>query len=226
MILKRLILNCIVILILAVPSWGQEYWPTHGWRTTTPEQQGMDSDKLREALDYIQQRDLNIHSMLIVRNGYLVLETYFYPYDEKDVHDVASVTKAITSTLVGIAIQAGKIKSLQEPVLGFFSENAVANNESHKQKLTVENLLTMTSGLQCDPKNNELTLLQMKESDNWVRFMVDLPMAEEPGRKFIYCSGGMHLLSAIISRVSGASAHDFARRSCVCSNAPDRRQWR
>src|SRR6266849_6459965 len=114
MILKRLFLNGTVILILAGPSWGQEYWPTHGWRTTTPEQQGMDSDKLREAMDYIQQRDLNIHSMLIVRNGYVVVEAYFYPYDEKDVHDVASVTKGITSTLVGIAIDEGKIKSTRE----------------------------------------------------------------------------------------------------------------
>lgn len=213
MIFKRLILNCTSILILAVPSWGQEYWPTHGWRNTTPEQQGMDSDKLREALDYAQQRDLNIHSMLIVRNGYLVLEAYFYPYNERHVHDVASVTKAITSTLVGIAIQKGKIKSIQEPVLGFFSENAVANNEARKQKLTVEHLLTMTSGLQCEPRNNELTLLQMKQSDNWVKFMINLPMAEEPGRKFVYCSGGMHLLSGIISRVSGESAYDFARSS-------------
>ncbi len=213
MISKRLLLNCAAILILAVPSWGQEYWPTHGWRTTAPEQQGMDSDKLREALDYIQQRDLNIHSLLIVRNGYVVLEAYFYPYNEKDVHDVASVTKGITSTLVGIAIDEGKIKSTREPVLGFFSEDSVAHNEASKQKITVEHLLTMTSGLQCEPRNNELTLLQMKQSDNWVKFMVDLPMAEEPGRKFVYCSGGMHLLSGIISRVSGESAYDFARRS-------------
>src|SRR5437016_11583229 len=128
MIFEERFVNCTVILILAVPSWGQEYWPTHGWRITTPEQQGMDSDKLREALDYIQQKDLNIHSMLIVRNGSLVLEAYFYPYNEKDVHDVASVTKAITSTLVGIAIQTGKIKSVRDPVVGFFSETPVANN--------------------------------------------------------------------------------------------------
>ena len=213
MIFKRLLVNCIAILILAVPSWAQTYSPKHGWRATTPEQQGMDSDKLREALDYIQQRGLAIHSMLIVRNGYLVLEVYFYPYNDKEVHDVASVTKGITSTLVGIAIEEGKIKSVREPVLKFFSENPVAHNEASKQRLTLEHLLTMTSGLQCEPRNNELTLLQMKQSDSWVEFMVDLPMAEEPGRKFVYCSGGMHLLSGIISRVSGGSAYDFARRS-------------
>jgi CubicO group peptidase (beta-lactamase class C family) len=213
MISKRLLLNCAAILILAVPSWAQEYWPTQSWRATTPEQQGMDSEKLREALDYIQQRDLNIHSMLIVRSGYVVLDAYFYPYNEKDVHDVASVTKGITSTLVGIAIERGKIKSVREPVLGFFSEDPVAHNEARKQRLTVEHLLTMTSGFQCEPKNNELTLLQMKQSDNWIKFMLDLPMAEEPGRKFVYCSGGMHVLSGIISRVTGESASDFARRS-------------
>jgi CubicO group peptidase (beta-lactamase class C family) len=213
MISKKVFLNCAAILILAVPSWAQTYWPTNGWRVTTPEQQGMDSDKLREALDHIQQRDLSIHSLLIVRNGYVVLDAYFYPYNEKNVHDVASVTKGITSTLVGIAIDEGKIKSVREPVVKFFSENPVAHNEASKQRLTLEHLLTMTSGLQCEPGNNELTLLQMKQSDSWVKFMVNLPMAEEPGRKFVYCSGGMHLLSGIISRVSGGSAYMFALRS-------------
>src|SRR5438034_8165758 len=129
------------------------------------------SKKMLAMRGVAQQRDLNIHSMVIVRDGYVVVEAYFYPYNEKDVHDVASVTKGITSTLIGIAIEAGKIKSVREPVVGFFSETPVAHNDAHKQKLTVENLLTMTSGLQCDPKNNELTLLQMKQSDNWVRFM-------------------------------------------------------
>lgn len=210
---KRLLLNCAAILIVAVSSSAQEYWPPHGWRTTTPEQQGIDSEKLREALDYIQQHDLNIHSLLLVRNGYVVLDAYFYPYNERDIHDVASVTKSITSTLVGIAIYQGKISSPHQPVLSFFPESSVAHNDARKQRLTLEHLLSMTSGLQCEPRQNELTLLQMKESNNWIKFMLDLPMADEPGGKFVYCSGGMHLLSGIISRVMNESAHNFARPS-------------
>lgn len=91
-------LNCAAILILAVPSlavtsFAQTYWPAKEWRTSTPEEQGLDSEKLHEALDYIRQHHVNIHSLLIVRNGYVVLDAYFFPYNQRDRHDVASVTK-------------------------------------------------------------------------------------------------------------------------------------
>jgi CubicO group peptidase (beta-lactamase class C family) len=196
-----------------VPYSAQTYWPGKEWRTSTPEEQGLDSEKLHEALDYIRQHDVNIHSLLVVRNGYVVLDAYFFPYNNRDPHDVASVTKSITSTLVGIAIDEGKIKSVQQPAISFFPKGSVVANDERKQRMTVEHLLTMSSGLQCEPRQNELTLLQMKESNNWVKFMIDLPMAEQPGRKFVYCSGGMHLLSGILSRVNGQSADAFARRS-------------
>ena len=153
-----------------------------------------------------------VNKNLIVRNGYVVLDAYFYPYNEKDIHDVASVTKSVTSTLVGVAMNEGKIKLLSQPVLSFFT-GSVANNDERKQKLAIEHLLSMTSGLQCEPRKNELTLLQMKESADWVKFMLDLPMADEPGRKFIYCSGTMHLLSGIVTRATNQSANDFAGRS-------------
>ncbi len=172
----------------------------------------MDSETLREAIDYIREHDLSIHSMLIVRNGYVVLDAYFYPYGEKDIHDVASVTKSVTSTLVGVAMHEGKIKSLSQPALSFFP-SSLANHDERKQKITIQHLLSMTSGLQCEPRRNELTLLQMKESADWVKFMLDLPIADEPGRKFVYCSGGMHLLSGIVTRATNQSANGYARRS-------------
>jgi CubicO group peptidase (beta-lactamase class C family) len=210
--ISRFFLICAVILLTIVSCSSQTYWPTDGWRTNTPEQQGMDSDKLCEALDYIQEHHLNVHSLLIVRNGYLVLDVCFYPYNQNDIHDVASVTKSITSTLAGIAVSEGKIKSLSQPMISFFPA-PVANNDERKQKITIGHLLSMTSGLQCEAGLNELTLLRMKESANWIKFMLDLPMAEEPGKKFAYNSGGMHLVSGIVTRVTGQSAAEFARHS-------------
>jgi CubicO group peptidase (beta-lactamase class C family) len=189
------------------------YWPTNGWRSSTPEQQGIDSVKLADALDYIRQHDINIHSLLLVRNGYVVLDAYFYPYDEKSIHDLASVTKSVTSTLIGIAIDQGKLKSVLQEVPELFAPNAIANQDERKARLTLASLLSMTSGLKCQPEENELTLHRMMESRDWVQFMLDLPMAEEPGSKFVYCSGGMHLLSGIISKTAGMSAFEFARRS-------------
>ncbi|KHD09239.1 hypothetical protein PN36_16700 [Candidatus Thiomargarita nelsonii] len=84
-----------------------DYWPTHGWRSATPESQGIDSEDLVEALDYLLAAQINIHCLLIVRNGQMILDANFYPGDS--VHNVASVTKSITSILTGIAVDKGFI---------------------------------------------------------------------------------------------------------------------
>src|SRR2546422_8986711 len=121
---RRFLQLVVIVLVTSTISYGAgkiaavpTYWPTEGWRSTTPEQQGFDSQKLAEALEVVRQRNINIHSLLIVRNGFVVLDAYFYPYDEKDLHDIASITKSLTSTLVGIAIGQGKIKSVNQPLL-------------------------------------------------------------------------------------------------------------
>jgi len=196
----------------ASPLAQETYWPTHGWRFSTPEAQGMDSEVLAQAFDYVRQNQIPIHSLLIVRNGYVVLDAYFYPFQEGQVHDGASMTKSITSTLIGIAIGEHKLSSVRQPVLSLFPGRNIANREERKDRMAVEDLLTMTSGLDCHVDRGEITLREMTQSKNWVQFMLDLPMLAEPGSKFEYCSGGMHLLSGIISQTTGSSALDFARR--------------
>ncbi len=190
----------------------ETYWPTHGWRSSTPEAQGMDSEVLAQAFDFVRQNHIPIHSLLIVRNGYIVLDAYFFPVQEGLVHDGASMTKSITSTLIGIAIGAHKLSSARQPVLSLFPERSVANRDERKDRMTVEDLLTMTSGLDCHVDRGEITLREMTQSKNWVQFMLDRPMLAEPGSKFEYCSGGMHLLSGIISAATGSSELEFARR--------------
>jgi len=141
-----------------------------------------------------------------------VLDAYFYPFQKDQVHDVASVTKSTTTTLVGIAIGERKVSSVRQPVLSFFPNPGIGNRDDRKNRLTVEKLLIMTSGLDCHFDKGEITLRQMQQSKNWVQFMLDLPMVAEPGSAFAYCSGGMHLLSGIISQAAGRSALEFARR--------------
>ncbi|HII80645.1 MAG TPA: beta-lactamase family protein, partial [Methanosarcina sp.] len=157
------------------------YWPTGGWRTSTPEQQGMDSEKLAELLDYVQENDINIHSLLVIRNGYVVTDAYFYPFSNGSVHDVASVTKSVTGTLIGIAISEEYIAGVDQPVLEFFPNRTVANVDANKKAMTLEDLLTMRSGFECVNEPYEVTLEQMEDSPDWVQFTLDLPMAEEPG---------------------------------------------
>src|SRR4030095_6284361 len=110
-------------------------WPTRGWPTSTPEAQGVDSEQLASAIESARKNNLNIHSLLVVRNGYLVAETYFYPYDGQRPHDIASVTKGITATLIGQAIAQGKIKSAQEPLLSFFRGRKFGNADARKERI-------------------------------------------------------------------------------------------
>ena len=189
-----------------------DYWPTHGWRESSPEAQGMDSRTLAKALDYVREHGVTIHGLLIVRNGRVVLDASFFPYGATDRHDLASVTKSVTATLIGIAIRKRQLASVHQPVLSLFSPRSVANTDPRKKQLTIENFLTMSSGISCEWKPDETTLEEMQHSTDWIQFVLDRPMAAQPGRVFAYCSPGMHLLSGVISRVTGSSALEFARR--------------
>lgn len=213
--LKRIAILWAVVILVGVSAIRRAraqgvYWPTHGWRRSAPEAQGMDSRVLVEALDYIHQRKIPIHSLTIVRNGYIVLDAYFWPFRDSLVHDVASVTKSVTSTLVGIAIGRHELSGVTEPVLPIFGRRPIANLDPRKERMTLEHLLTMTSGLDCHVEHGEITLSQMMASRDWIQFMLNLPMVAEPGSRYEYCSGGMHLLSGVVTRATGLSALDFA----------------
>ncbi len=172
----------------------------------------MDSELLADMLDTIQKLEYDIDSVLVVRNGYLVLDAYIHPFRPSATHTIRSCTKSIISALGGIAIEAGYIEGVNQPVLDFFPDRAVANLDGNKQAITLEHLLTMTSGLNC--RDSYLYrwrgLRQMAASEDWVQFVLDLPMAEEPGTRFEYCNGVSFLLSAIIQETTGMSALDFA----------------
>ena len=101
------------------PASG-DYWPTKAWRTSTPEEQGMDSEKLAQMLNAIQEQKLGFHGLLIIRNGYIVSETYFGSFQQGTRHDLYSVTKSFVSTLVGIALDKGYIDSTDQRVVDFF----------------------------------------------------------------------------------------------------------
>src|ERR1700712_1601891 len=95
------------------------YYPTKEWRESTPEEQGLDSQVLAGMVDNISQKHLNVHSVTVIRHGYVVLDTYFYPYKPTATHDVASVSKSITAALVGIAVDQGLVKT-DQTMLSFF----------------------------------------------------------------------------------------------------------
>ncbi len=178
------------------------YWPSQKWRTATPESQGIDSDALAAALSQVSEKHLGVHSLLVIRHGYAVVDATIYPYDGAAPHDLASVTKTVTSVLTGVAV-AQKLIKLDQHLLPLFPKESPADADAQKQKVTIENLLRMESGLDCGYAPGERELEQMKRSANWVQFALSLPMKYDPGTHSAYCSPGYHLLGSAI----GAAAH-------------------
>lgn len=186
------------------------YWPTQGWHTSAPEEQGFDSLKLAEALQSMRAQNQNIHSLTIVSHDQMILDAYFYPYDGGTVHGLASVTKSVITTLIGIAVDQGKL-SLDDKMVSFFPDRTISNRSLLKNWITVRHLAGMTSGLDCISANDEQTLTEMGYAPDWVQFTLDLNMKHIPGTYFEYCSPGMHVLSAILEEATGMTAAEFAR---------------
>lgn len=186
-------------------------WPTSGWRTSTPAAQGMDPHKLTLLLEDVQQKQLKLHSLLIIRNGYIVSETYFEHYTAQTPHELYSVTKSVVATLVGIAIDKRSIDAVGHPVVDFFRGSSFEHPDARKDAMTLEDVLTMRTGL--DWQEQDSTFRAMYQSRDWVQFMLDMPMHAQPGQQFRYCSGCSHLLSAIIQQRTAMNTRDFAQQA-------------
>jgi CubicO group peptidase (beta-lactamase class C family) len=187
-------------------------YPTEGWQTATPEAQGMQSQKLVEMMAHVKKNEFPIDSILIVRNGYLVLDAYFYPFSNEQKHNIMSCTKSIVSALIGIAIDKGYLQNVKQPITDFFPDNAFAA-DALKKSITLENLLMMASGLKCRDSYlyRHWGFFDMRASNDWAQFVLDLPMEAAPGEKFEYCNGVSYLLSAIIQNTTKMKTFDFAR---------------
>ena len=183
------------------------YWPTAGWRTSTPEEQGVDSQQLLRALQRVDEAGINLRSLTVIRNGYIVLEAYYQPWTSDLSYQIWSSTKSVIGALTGIAINEGYLKDVNQSVLGFFPELTIANRDSSKDAITIKDLLTMQPGLDCSDKKIGLP----SWDKNWVQYILDLPMDAPPGQKFAYCSDGPHLLSAILTKATHMSTAFYAQ---------------
>lgn len=187
----------------------EEYWPEGGWRTSAPEEQGMDSGKLAGMINSVRESGKRVSSITVIRNGYLVNETYFYPYQKGIKHFMNSCAKSFVSAFVGMAADQGRIKSIDDGVLEYFADTGISDADKRKRDLKVRNLLTMTTGLDWDFITNTSTN-NMLQSQDWTRFTLSQPMKEEPGRTFLYCNGAAHLLSTMVQKTMGKSLAELA----------------
>jgi CubicO group peptidase (beta-lactamase class C family) len=217
----------------AVPPVRQDGWPT-----ASPDAVGLSAKRLKEMDELVRSGTLKkITSLLVARHGTLVHETYFEG-DVDTLRDTRSATKTITGTLAGIAIDAGLLPGTGARVLSSFPEKQpVQNPDPRKDAITVEDLLTMSSVLECNDWNdfsrgNEE---RMYPVEDWIRFALDLPVrgfmrGDEPstqpyGRSFSYCTAGVMALGGVLQRAAGKGADEFARERLFSPLGIDRAQW-
>jgi CubicO group peptidase (beta-lactamase class C family) len=186
----------------------RNYWPTTEWQAVSPAILKMDSEKLSKLETMIESEYSNINGIVIVRNGYIAYEKYFNGYGQDHTHHMASVTKSIISALIGIAIDAGYIKNVEQKVLDFFPEYVPNPADIQKREITIRHLLTMTAPYPFEDWHEPLDKMCMQS--DWEKYILDMLGQEGKIGTFKYSTAGAHLLSTIITRSTGKSAREFA----------------
>jgi CubicO group peptidase (beta-lactamase class C family) len=238
-------LGCAAVLMLAVsaalaqtkdispgattPACGTPAALGDGWDIGSPESVGLDAARLCGIAARLKDSDADVHAVVVVRHVKLVFEQYFSGYDDPwgipegqfdfdatTKHDMRSVSKSVTSLLVGIAIDRKLIAGVDEPVVKFFPEYSAQKTEGW-DGITLRHLLTMSSGIRwdearawTDPANDEPHL--ENEADP-IRYVLAKPVAAPPDTIWNYNGGGADLLGNIIERVSGKPFAEFAREA-------------
>ncbi|HKW10078.1 MAG TPA: serine hydrolase, partial [Gemmatimonadaceae bacterium] len=171
---------------------------------------------------------LNQHAYTGPFNYY---DPWWHPYYRRgDLHTLQSVTKTITSMVIGTAVTRGDFPSIEAPVLSFFDTSTVANVDPRKRRMTVRNLLTMTSGFDwnenlpyADPRN---TAIGLEESADWTKYTIDRPMAAEPGAAFNYNSGASALLAYVFVKATGHDIEEYAAQHLFAPLGIQRWYWK
>lgn len=205
---SRLYLECLVAGIGVGSSYQTPEQLDDGWRVASLTQQWIDTLPILETLDRIRRGEFTgISSVLLTRDGILVLEEHFGAYGRDSLHNMRSASKAITSALVGIAIDRGFIQSVDVPLLPYFPEyeDGIENWDDRKRNVTLKHLLSMTSGV----RGNEDA---MYPTDDWIKFYLDQPLAASPGETFSYATSGVVTLGNVITRAADLRIPDFANQ--------------
>ena len=178
----------------------------------------MNSEKLLQAIEYAATPAFNTDGLVIIRKGHIVGEAYFGKFKIDSRHQSASMAKSFTSTLVGIAIDKGLIKDIDERICRYYPEWDCNNQDDFRSRITIRHVMTLTTGLQWhedwskwDPATNDA--LKMGQSGRFVKYMAERKGLYEPGSQFEYSTGDPILLSRVIQQVTGVTALEFARQN-------------
>src|SRR6185503_13611425 len=195
-----------------------------GWRAGTLDEAGISPAGMEAFVQQLLDTPMDsldapqIHALLVARHGKLVLEEYFHGFHRDKVHDTRSAAKSLTTIVVGAAIQAGAPLSLQSRVYEVMNGGAMpADLEPRKRVMTLEHLLTMSSGWFCDDTNdaapgNEETISNQEEEPDYYRYTLAVPMATAPGERSVYCSCSANVALCMVAKATGESVVDTFSR--------------
>lgn len=169
----------------------------------------------------------DVHGVLLYRHGKLVMEEYFYGYDARRSHQLRSATKTIVSTLAGIAVDRGALKGVDERVLPRMSYSSYANPDPRKAAMTLDNFLSMSSGLDCNDHSSTSPGREtvIDEMPDWVKATLDLPVINDPGAKAFYCSGGVSVVGRMIENAVHMTLPEFAEANLFRPLGMTRQDW-
>ena len=184
-----------------------------GWPVSTLEREGIDQAAIERFVQKLIDMPMDnvsssqIHSLLIARHGKLVLEEYFHGHDRDTPHDTRSASKSWTNVLIGAAMQAGIPIRLDTPVFQTMLESVPADLDPRKKGMTLEHLISMTAGFDCDdsgdkPGDEDVMQEQTTEPD-WYRYSLNVPMARNNGDEIIYCSMKPNLAAGMLEKIAG-----------------------
>lgn len=171
---------------------------------STPEAQGISSSAIQSFVDALEARRLGVHSLMLVRNGFIVADGWWKPYASHLPHSMFSVSKSFTSTAIGLAISEGRL-SLDDPVLSFFPSYVTPEIRENMGAMRVRHLLSMSTG------HAEDTFPPMTGApdEDWVRIFLSLPITYPPGTHFLYNTGASFMLSAILQSLTGQTLLEY-----------------
>lgn len=213
-----LFLSILFLFSMAACGCARTPWPTDSWQTTAPEDHGLDPVLFELLLDEIDSSGLNIHSFLVIHQGEIILERYYSPYDESTLHETWSITKSVVSALVGTAVQQGCLNGLEVPVLDYFPDWDLGDQVGKKESITIEHLLTMSSGLYCDEDELPWKL-------DWAKFAMEQTLISDPGTYWYYNNCGPQILVELVGRACESNPQEFAEEQLFLPLGIDDYEW-
>lgn len=205
------------------------------WETSSLSTEDVDSQKINDLIyDILTGKFRNIYSILLVKNGKVILEEYFYGYNRDSIFDLQSAVKSVVSILVGIAVDRHMISSLDQKVYDFYPEFKKTNWVEQKNEITIKHALTMTAGLEWDQFTSDVSRNDSQkfwQSDNRLRYVMEKNLVEPPGAKFNYSNGLSVLLGGIFRETTGYYCNQFAEKNLfeplnISNYRWDLGQWR